>query len=81
MTKVLVVEDDYFSSQLVFEILTAQGFKAEIASDGPEAISMTENEVYDLILMDIELTKKESLLLAWTITYPNPLMYMISLKK
>jgi len=61
MTKVLVVEDDYFSSQLVFEILTAQGFKAEIASDGPEAISMTENELYDLILMDIELAKMDGI--------------------
>ena len=59
--KVLMVEDDYFNSQLVFEILIAQSFKAEIASDGPEAISMTENELYDLILMDIELAKMDGI--------------------
>jgi two-component system, sensor histidine kinase len=61
MMKVLVVEDDYFSSRLVFEILTAQGIKVEVASDGPEAISITENELYDLILMDIELAKMDGI--------------------
>ena len=55
MTKVLVVEDDYFNRQLVFEILTAQGFMVNTATDGLEAIRMTENELYDFILMDINL--------------------------
>jgi CheY-like chemotaxis protein len=55
MKKVLVVEDDNISMQLVCEILNAKGFKTEVASNGLDAIKMTENELYDLILMDIEL--------------------------
>ena len=55
MTKVLVVEDDYFNRQLVFEILTAQGFMVNKATDGLDAIRMTEDELYDFILMDINL--------------------------
>jgi two-component system sensor histidine kinase/response regulator len=55
MKKVLVVEDDDINMQLVCEILNAKGFKTEAASDGLEAIRMTENKLYDFILMDIEL--------------------------
>jgi two-component system cell cycle response regulator DivK len=55
MKKVLVVEDNNINMQLVCEILNTEGFKTETASDGHEAIKMTENELYDLILMDIEL--------------------------
>jgi CheY-like chemotaxis protein len=55
MNKVLVVEDDCISMQLIREILNAKGFKTEIASNGLEAIRMTENELYDFILMDIGL--------------------------
>jgi len=55
MMKVLVVEDDGLNRLLLSEILTAQGFKVDIAADGGEAIRMTENELYHLILMDIQL--------------------------
>ncbi len=55
MKKVLVVEDDNISMELVSEILNAEGFKTEVASNGLEAIRMTDKELYDIILMDIEL--------------------------
>lgn len=55
MKKVLVVEDDNISMELVSEILNAEGFKTEAASNGLEAIRMTDKVLYDIILMDIEL--------------------------
>lgn len=55
MTKVLVVEDSRFNMELVLDILDNMGFKADGAIDGAEAIKNAENEVYDLVLMDIEL--------------------------
>ncbi len=55
MTKILVVEDNPLNMELVFEILTAQGFTVHTSIDGEEAIRKIEKEVYDLILMDIEL--------------------------
>jgi CheY-like chemotaxis protein len=54
MTKVLVVEDKQFNMELVLEILD-MGYMAAGATTGAEAIKNMENEVYDLILMDIEL--------------------------
>ena len=55
MTKVLVVEDNPLNMQFALEMLKAIGFAAEKAVNGEEAIKKTEKEVYDLILMDIEL--------------------------
>ncbi len=55
MTKVLVVEDDDINMRLVFEILKVKDFKADGAENGAEAIKKVEKELYDLILMDIEL--------------------------
>lgn len=55
MTKVLVVEDNPINMELVYEILKAQGFTVKEAVDGEEAIKLAEKEIYDLILMDIEL--------------------------
>lgn len=55
MTRVLVVEDNLINMELVLEILDGLGFKATGAESGAEAIKNIENNVYDLILMDIEL--------------------------
>lgn len=55
MTKVLVVEDSPYNMELVLEVLDDMGFMAAGVTNGAEAIKITENEVYDLILMDIEL--------------------------
>lgn len=55
MIKVLEVDDNPLSMELVIEILTMHGFTVHSAIDGEEAIKKIEKEVYDLILMDIEL--------------------------
>lgn len=55
MTKVLVVEDDPFNMELVFDILVSEGFNVVGAVDGLEALEKIENDSYDLIIMDIEL--------------------------
>ncbi|GFO96150.1 signal transduction histidine kinase [groundwater metagenome] len=55
MTKVLVVEDSSLNMELALDILNAQGFTACGAENAKEAIRMVEKEIYDLILMDIEL--------------------------
>lgn len=55
MTKVLIVEDDPMNMELVVEIARGMGFAVDRASDGKEAIGKAEKEVYDLIIMDIQL--------------------------
>ncbi|MFA4956816.1 MAG: response regulator [Candidatus Methanoperedens sp.] len=55
MTKALVVDDDPLSIEYVVEMLTTCGFMAETAVNGEEAVKKAQIEVYDLIIMDIEL--------------------------
>lgn len=55
MTKALVVEDNPLNRELIFELVTECGFTVETAVNGEEAVNKAQNEVYDLIIMDIEL--------------------------
>lgn len=55
MTKVLVVEDIPLNMELVLDIFRAMNFIGHGASNGEEAVRMTEKEQYDLIIMDIEM--------------------------
>ncbi len=55
MANVLVVEDNPLNRELVLEILNSQGFSADEAKDGEEAIQKAEKNAYDLIIMDIGL--------------------------
>ncbi len=52
--KILVVEDDRTSQQLI-KIYLDQKFAVEIVNSGEEAIESAKKNLYDLILMDINL--------------------------
>lgn len=55
MTKVLVVEDIPLNMELILDIFGAMNFIVHGASNGEEAVRMTQKEQYDLIIMDIEM--------------------------
>jgi len=55
MTKALVVEDNPLNRELIFELVTECGFTVDTAVNGEEAVKKAQNEVYDLLIMDIEL--------------------------
>ena len=55
MTKVLVVEDTPLNMELIMEILQGEDFNPDCAEDGEKALKMIEKQVYDLVLMDINL--------------------------
>ena len=52
--KILVVDDDRVIVKTLSMLLTANGFTALTASDGPGAASIVEREKPDLILLDIQ---------------------------
>ena len=53
--RVLVVEDEKDNMDLFCQILEFHGCQVLKATDGREAINMTQSEVPDLILMDLSL--------------------------
>jgi DNA-binding response OmpR family regulator len=46
--RILLVEDDHDIRELVYEILSAEGFKCTKAIDGLAAIEMLKSEKFDL---------------------------------
>jgi DNA-binding response OmpR family regulator len=53
---ILVVEDDSSLANLEADILKAQGYLVEIASNGEMAITFLEHYVTDLVLLDLDLS-------------------------
>ena len=52
---ILIVEDNQFNQQYLAGVLENWGFNFDLASNGKEALALTENQRYDLILMDIRM--------------------------
>ncbi len=53
--KVLVVEDDEVLRQLLIDVLSDQGYQVEAAETGEEGLRTMEQDVFDIILLDINL--------------------------
>ncbi|UCF18181.1 MAG: sigma-54-dependent Fis family transcriptional regulator [Gemmatimonadota bacterium] len=53
--KVLVVEDDDVLRQLLIDVLSDQSYQVEAAETGEEGLRTMEQDVFDIILLDINL--------------------------
>ena len=58
MKKILVVEDDPVNQMILLDFLAANGYETLAASSGPEGIERFEREAPDLLLVDIQLPRK-----------------------
>lgn len=58
MKKILVVEDDPVNQMILLDFLAANGYQTIGASSGPEGIERFEGEAPDLLLVDIQLPRK-----------------------
>ena len=55
-SRILLVEDNEFNSQVARELLQQAGMKVDCAVNGKEAVVLArQNELYDLVLMDIQM--------------------------
>jgi two-component system, OmpR family, response regulator MtrA len=52
---ILVVDDDYYISDILKNVLEDEGFKVTVVSDGQEALEVFKNSGADLILLDIKM--------------------------
>ena len=53
MPKILVVEDNQLTRITLDRFLRSEGYDVEIAEDGAQAISLIEQNRYDLVLSDV----------------------------
>lgn len=55
MCQILIVEDEVRLAAFVDKGLKKQGFTTAIAEDGEQALQMTQEQTFDLILLDLGL--------------------------
>ena len=58
MKKILVVEDDPVNQMILSDFLAANGYETVAASSGPEGIERFDAEAPDLLLVDVQLPRK-----------------------
>ena len=58
MKKILVVEDDPVNQMILVDFLAANGYQTVAAASGPEGIERFERDTPDLMLVDVQLPRK-----------------------
>jgi PAS domain S-box-containing protein len=58
-SRVLLVEDNIINQKLALALLKKQGIRAQVASNGQQAIEMLSQQVFDLVLMDCQMPIKD----------------------
>lgn len=59
--RILLVDDDEDIKDIYLEILTAAGYKVDVALDGEEGLNKIIQNSYDLVLLDIMMPKLDGL--------------------
>ncbi|MBU0560572.1 MAG: response regulator [Bacteroidetes bacterium] len=59
--RLLLVEDNPISQKLEIRILNSAGYNVDAVSDGYQAIEAVKKNIYDLVLMDIEMPNLDGL--------------------
>jgi CheY-like chemotaxis protein len=59
--RILLAEDNAVNQKLALRILEQMGYRADVASNGIEAIESIERQIYDVILMDVQMPEMDGL--------------------
>ncbi|MGE5249051.1 MAG: response regulator, partial [Bacteroidota bacterium] len=59
--RILLAEDNQVNQKLALRILEQMGYRADVASNGLEAVESIERQTYDVILMDVQMPEMDGL--------------------
>lgn len=60
-SKILIVEDDKIVRESLVTLLTKDGYEISAVSDGPDALELLQKQVFDAIILDINLPTMDGL--------------------
>lgn len=59
--RILLVEDNAVNQRLASILITREGYEVEVASDGAEALEHLRHQVFDLVLMDVQMPNMDGM--------------------
>ena len=59
--RILLAEDNVVNQKLALRILQQMGYRADLASNGIEAIESVQRQAYDVVLMDVQMPEMDGL--------------------